>query len=92
MKNGKTPCLESFSINCILTLFFVGFVLVEAGIWKRTQLAGWKPALRSAAILAAGSGGFQPSVAKNNFKMGHLPFSVSAFTLRLRVFALMLQE
>ena len=34
------------------------------GIWKMPEPAGWKPPLRSAAILAAGSGGFQPPVSK----------------------------
>jgi two-component sensor histidine kinase len=38
-------------------------VAVEAGIWKMPEPAGWKPALRSAASLAAASG-FQPPVSK----------------------------
>src|SRR5579859_4665616 len=61
---------------------FTEYCSEEAGIWKMPELAGWKPALRSAAILDAGPGGFQPPVFRNPVK-GVLPELPGARTAML---------
>jgi hypothetical protein len=67
---SRTRTKDEEDLECILTRFLKEWTDANGtGIWKMPEPAGWKPALRSAAILAAGSRGFQPRVLKNRVKM-----------------------